>query len=242
MVANDWNASDVYTILAADRQHDLSSDITVLKLDPMLNVVIGYSSEGHVFFGCPQVGQINGFHKGRAKLEAMQTIDLGERGLIEPALALSFLVNSEEELRAISTIFSGLYDLNKNAYQTDKATLAAQGFEDYFADLPRMGLTSELEVGLFGELSIIENLENLKDRGKLGTLVEKYYFNHQPPNDHNPDFPEAGVELKVTGVLKHKSGKWVAKERLVLTMINYEHIMSKNHGIQTHFTISARRC
>jgi hypothetical protein len=155
MVANDWNASDVYTILAADRQHDLSSDITVLKLDPRLNVVIGYSSEGHVFFGCPQVGQINGFHKGRAKLEAMQTIDLGERGLIEPALALSFLVNSEEELRAISTIFSGLYDLNKNAYQTDKATLAAQGFEDYFADLPRMGLTSELEVGLFGELSII---------------------------------------------------------------------------------------
>ena len=48
-----------------------------------------------------------------------------------------------------------------------------------------------------------ENLENLKDRGKLGTLVEKYYFNHEPPNDHNPDFPEAGVELKVTGVKKN---------------------------------------
>ena len=68
-----------------------------------------------------------------------------------------------------------------------------------------------------------EDLENLKDRGKLGTLVEKYYFNHEPPNDHNPDFPEAGVELKVTGVKKNKSGKYVAKERLVLTMINYEH-------------------
>lgn len=77
-------------------------------------------------------------------------------------------------------------------------------------------------------IDLPENLENLQDRGKLGTLVEKYYFNHQPPNDHNPDFPEAGVELKVTGVLKHKSGKYVAKERLVLTMINYDHIVNES--------------
>jgi DNA mismatch repair protein MutH len=77
-------------------------------------------------------------------------------------------------------------------------------------------------------IDLPENLENLRDRGKLGTLVEKYYFNHQPPNDHNPDFPEAGVELKVTGVLKNKSGKYVAKERLVLTMINYEHIVEES--------------
>lgn len=77
-------------------------------------------------------------------------------------------------------------------------------------------------------VNLPENLENLKDRGKLGTLVEKYYFNQQPPNDHNPDFPEAGVELKVTGVLKHKSGQYVAKERLVLTMINYDHIVNES--------------
>jgi hypothetical protein len=88
-------------------------------------------------------------------LDVSQSIDLKERGVVEPALALSFLVSSEEELRAISTVFSGLYDLNKNANGTEKATLAAQGFEDYFADLPRIGLTSELEIGLFGELSVI---------------------------------------------------------------------------------------
>jgi len=69
-------------------------------------------------------------------------------------------------------------------------------------------------------IELPENLENLKDRGKLGTLIERYYFNQRPPSDHNPDFPEAGVELKVTGVIKHKSGKFVAKERLVLTKIN----------------------
>lgn len=155
MGASDWDANSVYAILAAERQHNLNSDIIVLKIDPVLNVVIGYTSHGSVFFGCPQVGEIAGFCKGRARLEVSQTIDLGEKGLVEPAIALSFLVNSDEELRAISTIFSGLYDLNKIDYQTDKATLAAQGFEDYFADLPRMGLTSEIEVGLFGELSII---------------------------------------------------------------------------------------
>lgn len=73
-----------------------------------------------------------------------------------------------------------------------------------------------------------EKLENLKDRGQLGSFVEKYYFESQPSNDHNPDFPEAGVELKVTGVLKNKSGNYVAKERLVLTMINYQHIVKES--------------
>ena len=80
-----------------------------------------------------------------------------------------------------------------------------------------------------------ENLENLKDRGKLGTLVEKYYFRHEPPNDHNPDFAEAGVELKVTGVIKHGSGRYVAKERLVLTMINYDHIVKESWDSNSFF-------
>jgi DNA mismatch repair protein MutH len=80
-----------------------------------------------------------------------------------------------------------------------------------------------------------ENLENLRDRGKLGTLVEKYYFKHEPPNDHNPDFPIAGVELKVTGVIKHKRGNYVAKERLVLTMINYDHIVKESWESNTFY-------
>jgi len=155
MLASDWDATSIYTILGSPRVHDFRSDVTVLKIDENLSVVIGYSHDGSVFFGCPQVTQIQGFSKGRAKLEVSQSIDLKNRGIVEPALALSFLVNSEEELFAISTIFSGLYDLNKNAKGTEKATLAAQGFEKYFADLPRIGLTREIEIGLFGELSIL---------------------------------------------------------------------------------------
>jgi DNA mismatch repair protein MutH len=68
--------------------------------------------------------------------------------------------------------------------------------------------------------------ENQKNRGDLGSLVERYYFEHQPPNNHDPDFAEAGVELKTTGVRLAKGG-YSAKERLVLTMINYETIIEE---------------
>jgi hypothetical protein len=155
MTKNDWDASNIFSILDTPQQYYFGSDVTVLKIDDALKVVLGYREDGSVFFGCPQIGRIDGFKKGRARLDVMQTIDLQEKGVIEPALALSFLVNSEEELWAISTIFSGLYDLNKNNFATEEATLAAQGFQEYFADLPKLGLTSELEIGLFGELSII---------------------------------------------------------------------------------------
>jgi DNA mismatch repair protein MutH len=63
--------------------------------------------------------------------------------------------------------------------------------------------------------------ENTKNKGNLGSLVEKYYFQHVPPNDHKPDFAEAGVELKTTGVRRTSDGAYKAKERLVLTLINY---------------------
>jgi len=55
MVENEWDASNIFTILDAPRQHEFGSDITVLKLDEKLKVVIGYTENGSVFFGCPQV-------------------------------------------------------------------------------------------------------------------------------------------------------------------------------------------
>jgi DNA mismatch repair protein MutH len=72
--------------------------------------------------------------------------------------------------------------------------------------------------------SLPDGVINNRNRGDLGTLVEKYYFEHQPPTNLGPDFPEAGLELKTTGLVKSKDGKFRAKERLVLTMINYESI------------------
>lgn len=67
---------------------------------------------------------------------------------------------------------------------------------------------------------------NQRSRGDLGNLVEKYYFEIDPPNNHHPDFMAAGVELKTTGVLV-KKGKLIPKERLVLTMIDYQTIVDE---------------
>ena len=72
-----------------------------------------------------------------------------------------------------------------------------------------------------------EGIANLRNKGDLGSLVERYYFEHTPPNNHDPDFKEAGLELKTTGVLR-KTTKYQAKERLVLTMIDYESIVDES--------------
>lgn len=69
--------------------------------------------------------------------------------------------------------------------------------------------------------------ENIRNRGDLGSLVEEYFFKYPPNSFHGPDFVEAGVELKTTGVIPTGGGKYKAKERLVLTMINYPKIVEE---------------
>ena len=63
--------------------------------------------------------------------------------------------------------------------------------------------------------------ENKKRKGGLGELIEERFFHYQANNDARPDFDKAGVELKVTPYKKNKNGTLVAKERLILTMIDY---------------------
>ncbi len=71
---------------------------------------------------------------------------------------------------------------------------------------------------------IPKEIANAKNKGDLGSLVEAFYFRHTPGNFRGPDFLDAGLELKTTGVVSGKDGNFRAKERLVLTMINYEEI------------------
>lgn len=71
-------------------------------------------------------------------------------------------------------------------------------------------------------------IENTRNRGELGSLLEKYYFKHIPETVHGPDFSAAGVELKLTGLHRNSKNQLIAKERLVLTMINFEDIIHEN--------------
>ena len=57
-------------------------------------------------------------------------------------------------------------------------------------------------------------------KGSIGHVVEESLYGYKINSDAEPDFPEAGVELKVSGVIKDKKG-YKAKERLVLNIINY---------------------
>ncbi len=83
-------------------------------------------------------------------------------------------------------------------------------------------------------VSLPEGIANKRNRGDLGTLVEKYYFNHIPPTNLGPDFPDAKLELKTTGLVRNKDGRYKAKERLVLTMINYE-VISREKWEDSYF-------
>jgi DNA mismatch repair endonuclease MutH len=57
-------------------------------------------------------------------------------------------------------------------------------------------------------------------KGAIGTVIEESWFGYTPNSESEPDFPEAGVELKVTPYLRNKNGIR-AKERLVCNIINY---------------------
>lgn len=57
-------------------------------------------------------------------------------------------------------------------------------------------------------------------KGAIGTVIEESWFGYSPNSEAEPDFPEAGVELKVTPFLQ-KDGKIRAKERLVCNIIDY---------------------
>ena len=69
--------------------------------------------------------------------------------------------------------------------------------------------------------------ENKNRKGGLGELIEERYFHYQTNNDARPDFDKAGVELKVTPYKQNKNGTLVAKERLILTMIDYFSVVNE---------------
>lgn len=68
---------------------------------------------------------------------------------------------------------------------------------------------------------VSEVAEVKRNKGNLGQIIEEKFFHYKCNNDARPDFPEAGVELKVTPYKVSANGKLSAKERLILTMIDY---------------------
>ncbi len=82
-------------------------------------------------------------------------------------------------------------------------------------------------------LDVIEGLEkqiglyDLRRKGHLGELVEKYFFEINPGGISAPDFTIAEVELKTTPIKKHVGIGYSSKERLVFSMINYDNVVNE---------------
>lgn len=59
------------------------------------------------------------------------------------------------------------------------------------------------------------------NKGYLGQFLERFYFHYEPNSSKDPDFLEAGVELKVSPLKELKNGELRAKERIVLNIIDF---------------------
>ncbi len=76
--------------------------------------------------------------------------------------------------------------------------------------------------------------ETKRSKGNLGQIVEERFFHYACNTDSRADFYEAGVELKVTPYRITQNGALVAKERLILTMIDYNQVVKETFE-ESHF-------
>ena len=73
----------------------------------------------------------------------------------------------------------------------------------------------------FKDYDIKNRLASSGNKGGLGQIIEEGLFGYDINSKSEADFFELGVELKVTPLKLDKKKRVVAKERLVLNIINY---------------------
>ena len=127
----------------------------------------------------------------------------------------------------LELIMEGLMDYlntNDNYDSTD-----AKSIELYAKKMIGMSFRDILDADFENRIeeSTSAHFENKKFKGGLGELVEKHFFHYEPNGDSRPDFYEAGCELKVSPFKKNLNGSFVAKERLVISMINYMKVINE---------------
>jgi len=88
------------------------------------------------------------------------------------------------------------------------------------AERPEVLAQARLLVGRTLRQLYGEDVEVPKGKGAFGQLVEWLHFGYPPNSLKEADFPVANLELKATGAVSSRKG-WRAKERLVLSNINY---------------------
>lgn len=115
---------------------------------------------------------------------------------------------------------------SKESIENYALNLREKTFKDVLLNDPN--ITDEDRALLF------EYYNNPKSKGSLGQLIEKHFFFYDINSKSEADFNEAGVELKVTPYTKKANGDLRAKERLVLTIINYMKDYEEEDFLKSH--------
>lgn len=87
---------------------------------------------------------------------------------------------------------------------------------------------SDLRGATLREKTGVQEIADIRqNKGSFGSAVERYYFNLGTNSNSEPDFKEAGIELKTTPLKRNKDGRLVSKERLVIGMIDYMQVVKE---------------
>lgn len=100
-----------------------------------------------------------------------------------------------------------------------------------FKSIDELLMHTESFIGkTFSEIDTLGLLKkDNKDKGIFGKVVETGGFGYELNSDPTADFEELGIELKVTGYVRNSKG-YRAKERLSLSMIDYEKIIFEEYN------------
>ena len=110
----------------------------------------------------------------------------------------------------------------------------------------------EEEIGFISQSAIGKSFREIMDaemvtleddkvtKGSLGEIIEESLFGIEANGESEPDFIDAGIELKVTPYRRNKDNTLSAKERLVLNMIDYM-TEYKNEFFSSHFWFKNNR-
>lgn len=122
-------------------------------------------------------------------------------------------------------------------YDVDYDRTDPKSIEEYSQRLIGKTFREILEADETRQVSILKDVSlsygkaevstSRRDKGSHGRLIEERFFHYACNNDSGPDFYEAGVELKVTPFKINKDGSFSAKERLILTMIDYYQVVNE---------------
>lgn len=90
--------------------------------------------------------------------------------------------------------------------------------------------TSQIIGKTFKEIDsekLLQTTSLKRQKGLLGHIIETGFYKYPLNNSSDADFEELGIELKVTGYTKNKNGTKSAKERLVLSKIDFNSIVNE---------------